>query len=230
MRNSARYAILSLVAMWWMTVLASLVSCSGEAPEIRQVFWQLNVTQDPSIDLEFEELSVFVNVADADGVEDVDLLYILQDRHELLWELTSGGWRRFENGEEVWVGSNSIQMADGLPFPRDLYRVILIDRSGERSRDEFYINSDEIDGKRASFPRSTVRDGTIIVEGEFTEVTFWFYDSEHSLVKIFTSGERELPLASALNTRELQTASYFHANTVDSAGGYGLIYGPVYLE
>ena len=50
-----------------------LVACAGEAPEIRQVFWQLNANLDPATGTTYESLSLFVNVHDADGVEDVDL-------------------------------------------------------------------------------------------------------------------------------------------------------------
>ncbi len=230
MRKAFGAGSFGLVVLLTLIPMAGFVSCTGEAPEIRQVFWQLNITQDPSTDVEYEALSVFVNVADADGVEDVDLLYILQDRHELLWEMTAGGWERFENGEELWIGSNSIQMSEGAPFPRDLYRIIVIDRSGERSRDEFYINSNEIDAAHAIFPRATLQSDTIVVEGKFAEVTFWFYDDGHNLVKIFTSSEMKLPLSSALNTREAETARYFHVNAVDEEGGYGLTFGPVYLQ
>lgn len=194
------------------------------------MFWQLNAAQDPNSGIEYESLSLFVHVYDADGIEDVDLIYLLQDSHELLWEVDAEEWRRLENGEEIWIGTNGIRMAEGTPFPRDLYRVIVIDRSGARSRDEIYINSNEIDLEQARFPRATVENGRILLEGGHSEVTFWFYDENGTLVKIFPVTESDIALSSLLNTREQETVRYFHVNAPDDSGGYGFIYGPVYLE
>ena len=206
------------------------LSCTGEAPEIRQIFWQLNLAHDPGVDLKYEALSVFVHVSDADGIEDVDLLYILQDEHELLWELDAEGWRKFENGEETWIGSNNIRMNDGSVFPRALYRLIVIDRSGERASDEFYINADEVDIAARAFPQAAVSEETITLEGSFPDFTLWFYDREYNQVKIFTTSERNLPISSALNARERQVVRYLYVNTLDERGGYGFVYGPVPME
>jgi hypothetical protein len=209
---------------------AIFFGCTGEAPEIRQIFWQLNLAYNPVDEARYEALSVFVHVADADGIEDVDLLYILQDRDELLWELDADGWKKFENGEEVWVGSNNIRMNDGSTFPRAMYRLIVIDRAGERSSDEFFINADQVDVNVAVFPRASVRGDTIELEGGFTDFTLWFYDDAGDPVKIFTSNEKSLPVTSALNARERQIVRHFYVNTLDEGGGYGYIYGPVSIE
>jgi hypothetical protein len=211
-------------------VIVLAFGCTGEAPEIRQIFWQLNLAFDPVVDLKYEALSMFVHVADADGVEDVDLLYILQDSDELLWELDADGWQKFENGEETWVGSNNIRMNDGSSFPRALYRLVVIDRSGERSVDEFFINADNIDVDLTPFPRGSVNGDTIVLEGGFAEFTLWFYDEAGDQIKIFTSSDKTLPISSALNAREQQIARHFYVNTLEDGGGYGFIFGPVSLE
>ncbi|MBT3274012.1 MAG: hypothetical protein HN368_12720 [Spirochaetales bacterium] len=207
-----------------------LFSCTGDPPEIRQVFWQLNAVHNRETENKQESLSVFLHVADADGTEDMDLMYILQDQNELLWEMTTEGWQEFKNGEETWIGSNNIQMDDGSPFPRDLFRVIVIDRSGERSRDEFYINSDPIELDSVVFPESNFADGMIQLSGNFPEYTLWFYDEDHNGIKVFTTNQSALPLSSALDSREIQIGSYYYVNSELGASGYGLIYGPVYLE
>ena len=209
---------------------AVVLSCSGEPPEIRQVFWQLNVVHNPVTDLKHEVLSVFVHCADGDGVEDIDLLYILQDDYELLWELSHEGWQRLDEGEEVWIGSNNLHMDDGSPFPRKLFRIVVIDRSGERSRDEFYINTNDIDIRQTVFPKGFVRDESIVFEGGLREYSVWFYDNDYNLVKIFKTTAQELPLGSALTPRERQITSYFHVHAIEERGAYGLIYGPVSLE
>ncbi len=206
------------------------LACTGEAPEIRQVFWQLNLAHDLTIGEKYESLSVFVHVADADGINDVDLMYILQDKQELLWEMDAEGWRQFENGEEIWIGSNNIRMNDGSTFPRALYRLIVIDRAGERSTDEFFINADVADLGSVAFPSAVVNGEEVTLQGNFNEFTLWFYDEAGSQVKIFTSSEKELPLASALNARERQIVDSFYVNTVDQSTGYGFVYGPVDLE
>lgn len=219
------------LAVFTVAIILSLsYGCTGEAPEIRQIFWQLNLAFDPVADLKYEALSVFVHVADADGIEDVDLLYILQDKDELLWELDAEGWQKFENGEEIWIGSNNIQMNDGSSFPRASYRLIVVDRAGERSTDEFFINADKVDVNLTPFPRARVSGDTIELEGGFTEFTLWFYDDAGDQVKIFTSGEKSVPISSALNAREQQIVRQFYINTLNPGGGYGFIYGPVPLN
>lgn len=218
-------------ALCFMVLIVALVSgCTGEAPEIRQIFWQLNLAFDPVVNLKYEALSMFVHVADADGIEDVDLLYILQDSNELLWELNAEGWQKFENGEETWFGSNNIRMYDGSSFPRALYRLVVIDKSGERSTDEFFINADNVDVDLTPFPRGTVNGDTIELEGGFSEFTLWFYDEAGDQIKIFTSSDKTLPISSALNARERQIVRYFYVNTLEAGGGYGYIFGPISLE
>ena len=219
-----------IIVIITLILVGLFAGCTGEAPEIRQVFWQLNLAFDPVVDLKYETLSVFVHVADADGIEDVDLLYILQDADELLWELDGDGWQKFENGEEVWLGSNNIRMNDGTSFPRSLYRLVVIDRSGERSSEEFFINADDVEVSKALFPRGSVSGDTITLEGGFSEFTLWFYDESGDQVKIFTSSEKSLPVSSALNARERQIVRYFYVNTSETSGGYGYIYGPISLE
>jgi len=218
---------------WWQCIASILLvlfgGCTGEAPEIRQIFWQLDLAYDPVADLKYETLSVFVHVADDDGVEDVDLLYILQDQHELVWELNAESWSKFENGEEVWIGSNNIRMGEGSPFPRALYRLIVIDKAGERSSDEFFINTEELDARTGAFPTVSVSGDALQLEGNFKEFTLWFYDEAWDRVKIFTTNEKNLPISSALNTREQQIVRFLYVNTMAEKGGYGFIYGPVTL-
>jgi len=222
--------VTAIICTLFFISLSLFFSCTGEAPDVRQLFWQLNLAYDPAIDIKYESLSVFAHVADADGIDDVDLMYIVQDKNELLWELDAEGWSKFEDGEEIWIGSNNIRMNDGSSFPRALYRLIIIDRAGERSSDEFFINADAADVSSAVFPRAVVNGEEISLDGNFREYTLWFYDEEGNQTKIFTSNEKVLPIESVLNARERQIVRSFYVNTLDPAAGYGFIYGPVAIE
>ena len=114
-------------------------------------------------------------------------------------------------------------------FPRDLYRVIVVDKSGERARDEIYINSDPVDFETLAFPTSQVEENRIIISGDNPEHIIWFYDLEDNQIKLFATQERDIPVDSVLNARELQIAKRYYIYTFDSTRGYGLIYGPVNL-
>ena len=203
--------------------------CTGEAPEIRQIFWQLNVAHNPISGIRGEYLSFFVHVDDSDGIEDIDLLYIIQDEHELLWELSPDGWERLEENEELWIGSNKVEMSDGSVFPRDLYRIMVVDRSGERAREEIFINADPIEFGALIFPTSRVENDTVFIEGDNPEHTLWFYDLEDNQIKLFATPEKEIAVSAVLNARELQIARRYYLYTFDDTQGYGLIYGPVDL-
>ena len=205
------------------------LGCTGQGPEIKQIFWQLNVTHDPLSGDRGEYLSFFVHVDDADGIEDIDLLYIIQDGHELLWELSSDGWERLEENEELWIGSNKVEMSDGSVFPRDLYRIMVVDRSGERAREEIFINADPIDFSTLVFPTSRVENDVVFIQGENPEHTLWFYDLEDNQIKLFATPEKEIAVSAVLNARELQIARRYYLYTFDDTRGYGLIYGPVDL-
>src|SRR6056297_741174 len=117
-------------------------SCSGQPPELAQLFWQLNVVYDTGASTQYEELTLFVHAEDADGLQDIDQLELLHNQQELLWSFDSAQWRMVEREGESWIGTNGIRKSAARILPRGEYRVKLSDKAGEAAETAFIVSSD----------------------------------------------------------------------------------------
>ena len=103
-----------------------------------------------------QTLTIFVMASDDDGVDDMDKMYVINDEHQLYWEISGKDLRLEKYGEnELWMGSNFITM----PIPEDAlpsgtYRIMLLDSSGERAKTSVVINNN-IKGAPDKWPTLT---------------------------------------------------------------------------
>ena len=219
----------------WITTIGAfailwLGSCTGEAPRIVQVFWQLNAVQDRAAESLYESLTLFVHVEDADGAEDLATIYLLHDRDELFWQLDSDEWARHEESDEVWVGSNDISMPTNEGFPRGRYRLEVVDQAGERDRSEIYLSAEPIALSEIRFPEAQVTDGAVTIRSLREEHSLWFYDSGDLPLKVFPTNARRVPLDSVLNQRDRESARTLYLYVYDETMGIGIISGPYELQ
>ena len=135
-----------------LALLVALGGCETSAPELYELQWVLVDFDDRELDRRYERLSVFVRAADADGLDDLDELYVIHDGGELFWRAGADTWTRAERDGETWIGAASLAMPGEQPFPEGEYRVLLIDAGGERDRSRFVIP-----GERRSTPLPEVR-------------------------------------------------------------------------
>ena len=140
----------------------ALPGCETSAPELYELQWLLVDFDDRDLDRRYERLSVFVRAADADGLDDLDELYVIHDGGELFWHATADTWTRDERGGATWIGAAALAMPGEQPFPAGAYRVLLIDTGGERATSRFVIPE-----QRRSTPLPDVRQraGTFAVSG-----------------------------------------------------------------
>ncbi|MCL2294254.1 MAG: hypothetical protein FWC36_05260 [Spirochaetes bacterium] len=206
-----------------MALIIFSFSCSESSPEINQIFWQITKFHDIENNIFYDRLSVFLEVYDEDGVEDIRTIYVIHDNEELFWKINEDNWvfKTFNN--ENWFGSNNIVMNDFSGFPFGRYRVIVIDDAGERAETTFTISSYDRRFNVNHFPSAVIENNVIIFSAN-TEIA-WFYNQDMR----FMSGMN-------LENIEHRTAT-FPANAsimflyrFDRAGGFGLMSGPYRVE
>lgn len=151
-------------------LLASLASCTVSPPTVVDRRMSLQYVDDRDLDRRYEQLSVFVHAQDGDGIGDLEFLYVIHDESRLYWKLSADNWQRVEEGGSVWIGSSGLTRAEYGPVPRGRYRIIVIDRAGERDETALDLSAPRlsVDGASSSptgasrdpaFPALTVADG-----------------------------------------------------------------------
>lgn len=162
----ATAAALLIAAPALVTVLGG---CETSAPELYELRWGLVDFDDRDLDRRYERLSVFVRAADADGLDDLDELYVIHDGGELFWRATADTWTRDERDGATWIGAAALAMPGEQPFPDGEYRVLLIDAGGERDTSRFAIPA-----RRSTTPLPEVRQsgGTFAVSGD-ADYSLW---------------------------------------------------------
>jgi len=159
------------------------IACSGEPPVVSEVWWQLNVEEDFTGEGKTESLSLFLNGEDKDGDEDLETLYIINDEKQYFWEIPSDEWVQHTEQNTKWIGLNGILAPGDGHFPEGEYRVLLIDRAGERDETTFYLRNlipplEELESPEISYDNNRIK-----VETEFPLFQIWFYNDRNELVE-----------------------------------------------
>jgi hypothetical protein len=162
-----------------LAVVAFVVGCSVSPPVFMSVGAHLIVVAvDPDGGKE-ERLSIFASVSDKDGVDDIEYLYIVHDEEELNWTLTVDEWQRSDEGSSVWLGANSLD-APGPDIPRGAYRVVLVDKAGERAERTFLLNAPET--SIYAVPALRLAGTDIVLDSAYSINTAFFFDSGGNVV------------------------------------------------
>ena len=213
MRNSILNKLIFLLCL---TLI--LGSCSESAPKISQTFWQINLMHDQNTGKNSQTLTIFVMASDDDGVDDMDKMYVINDEHQLYWEISGKDLRLEKYGEnELWMGSNFITM----PVPEDAlpsgtYRIMLLDSSGERAKTSVVINNN-IKGAPDKWPTLTKGGEGLGVDGKAEYI--WGIQSDGTF-----GGEFQV-VPGVVNTEGKRFSSYYLYSYLPDKG-YGLISGP----
>lgn len=168
-----RFATLALL-------LALAGACSQAVPIINTA--TLRVVYRELDDTLRETLSVQVLASDEDGFADLDELYLIHDASQLYWKLTAEDWLYIEESNQDWIGSNFLRMPDGQIFPRGLYRVLLIDKAGDRVERELALDADI--APRRSFPRLALSGSAYEVFSEYPRNSLACYNESGALIKM----------------------------------------------
>ncbi len=223
-----------LLAALVLAALLSAGSCSGQPPELAQLFWQLNVVYDTRASSQYEELTLFVHAEDADGLQDIDQLELLHTQQELLWSFDSSQWRTVEREGESWIGVNGIRKSAARTLPRGEYRVKLSDKAGEAAETTFIVSRDIKGlqkGRLASgrFPAAEVEPQGLTLSSSAPELLLSLYDGEGGFIRselVELSGSAEYTLTIDNWTGRWPGARRLRLQRYDAAGGFGLVSGP----
>lgn len=213
MRNSILNKLILIICL-----VLILGSCSESAPKISHTFWQINLMHDQKTGKNSQALTIFVMASDEDGVDDMDKMYVINDEHQLYWEISGSNLRLEKYGEnEVWMGSNFITMSTpGESIPSGTYRIMLLDSSGERAKSSVVI-SNNIKAVPEKWPTLTKMGNSLKVDGKADFV--WGVQTDGTF-----GGEFQVDSGIANIGGKRFPLYYLYSYLSDK--GYGLINGP----
>ncbi len=207
-------------------LVGALGSCTVSPPRLVDSRVEVQLIDDRDLDAQYQQLSVFVLAEDADGLSDLEFLYVIHDASDLYWKLNADTWQRIEQEGETWLGSSGLTMADYGPMRSGTYRLLLIDLAGERDEREVTVNAPAGTPDRSDFPSLTQERESVTLQAPVEEVT---------LRVIENRGRRRRALSAPLGTYELTEifadgtrsgSSLFLELPPADGRGYRLISGP----
>lgn len=136
-----------------LLLLILSLSCTRTKPEISYGFLQLVLYQgETGIQ---ERFSFFIIPQDEDGIENLDKLYLYNDKEQLRWQINSDEWiKHSDSDKKIWIGTRSITVAEGS-MPRGVYRAVLVNKGGESAEKSFTFDANVM----YIFPELTISNG-----------------------------------------------------------------------
>ncbi|GHV95556.1 hypothetical protein AGMMS50293_18760 [Spirochaetia bacterium] len=168
----------ALVVLCAAAFFVSLFSCSRTEPKIAYGFIELVYYQSP--EKPQERFSFFIIPDDDDGIENLEALYLYNDREQLRWLIKSDDWVSFTQDGTTWIGSRSIAISEDEILPRGQYRAVLINKGGEKSERNFSFDAPE--ESRFPFPSLEISESRYTVNSNWPENRLVCYDGEGNYV------------------------------------------------
>ncbi|MFZ4615702.1 MAG: hypothetical protein ACOYM2_05805 [Rectinemataceae bacterium] len=216
-RNRGRRggSLMALVSAW---AFVALSGCSSGPPELLRVDWILETR--PEGPQSHESLSVFADVRDPDGIEDLEAIWIINDQAEILWSLDSSTWASRSVGGDTWLGSADLTMADRGPIPRGQWRLVVADLAGNRVSQDFLVAPD-LAGKAA--PRALFEGGKLRLAARWPENFLLAYDGAGALIRtvVIPAGTVELErLVGTADYPRIQALAVYGFDSPANRGGF----------
>jgi len=209
-------------------LLILLLSCSGSPPRILNTDWMVVYTRDHARGGVYSELNFFAQLEDNDGIEDISEISIHRDDLGWSWYLHPENWVSYSSEGENWIGSNGLTRGGAVPSGE--YRLLIVDRSGQRRESEFKVSDPGITAASIVFPElKKLNDSLWISTGGREPVVLWFYNDKGVLITEKYSGPGLFKLNQILSPEEIQIARWVMIYYQDETGGYGLKSGPFLL-
>lgn len=178
-----------ITAAVWLTV--NLLSCSGEAPQLIQLQWMLVDRADVEGTFLREELFIYAQGADEEGVQDLAQISLFYPENDLQWRLGEGQFQLLKIQNENWWGYPNLVMPLGKDFTTGTYRMEIEDRSGQKSSMEFLL--ERPGGEPSSFrsPGVSLTEETIgITDPDFRDWMLLFYQDNRLIRSDYVSSRQ----------------------------------------
>lgn len=200
-----------------------LIACEKNPPEINNIIWQLNFSRDLESGRDIAHLSLFINASDEDGLDDIETIFLFNDKEELYWEINSDNWYKSES----WLGVNSIRMPDDSAPPDGEYRIVLQDIGGET--DEEYINI-KSSGIRKVYPDVKIKDGKLSITGSQEYYAVQVYNNSKFLTNYIYKTGKEIDTKQEILVRHnIPQSAFFDVYYFDKKQEAGFAIGPYYF-
>lgn len=168
-----------LLALPATMIALSAIACSVAPPAFMSLDYRLVVQATDAAEGRDERLSVFASVSDGDGAGDIEFLYVVHDEEELCWTLTEEDWVKSEEGSSVWLGSNGLD-SPGLVIPRGGYRLVLVDKAGQRAERNFSLSAP--DTSAYDLPSIQLSGDSVKLDSPYPANTAFFIDGGGNIV------------------------------------------------
>lgn len=159
-----------------------LTGCSGRRPFIDQNEWYINYRNDLKNNKIYEELALFLLVKDEDGIEDIEEIYLINEKEEIFWRITEEVKIIHKEGKRAWIGASRLIPENGKKFPNGTYRVVIQDKAGSSAEIAISIPKDRLNLKQSLFPKINYTDKTLNISGKRNIYQIWFYDENDTLL------------------------------------------------
>jgi len=184
-------------------------ACTSGPPEILRLEWTLD-SRPGEGGSGYESLTLFANVRDPDGIDDLEALWVLDDSSERYWSLGPSSWVKKNSGDDVWIGSSNLCLPDRSPLSRRPWRVVVSDLSGNRGSLDFRI--EEETREMPALPRLALSEGAYTLESFWPENYLVAYDGAGAVLRSVTlqakAGRLERALGTADSARAVTVAAY----------------------
>lgn len=164
-------------------------SCVGAVPVIQEIEYSLVYRNAPATNTQYESLHIFMRIADEDGIEDIDEIYILHDDETIYWKLTSEMWDRINIEQEIWIGSQSLRLAHDIHIPRGVYRIQIYDKGGELAQETFSLPEyDTVENVMQEFPSLSQNNNRVHLSSAFADNIVRLYRNNEDSYATYRGG------------------------------------------
>lgn len=201
-----------------------LSACELSAPETHKLFWKRVVFENLELGRTYETLTLFAQVWDADGLEDLDTLLVIHDQAQLFWRLSFEDWVVDQSDpDSPWIGSTALAMPENEPLPAGIYRVVVQDIAGQTAEVRFQVTESTGTAARrlAMEINATIVDNSLIITGPFTQYELWVYQNIGARIAVTPFTDRvDLQTVLPASTNDSELLLYVFAGPPDDPTGY----------
>lgn len=213
-------------------VLLTLFSCGNNPPELKQIRKQINYIYLVDKEKIETEVSFVLNAKDEDGDEDLEAIYIINDKNQVYWQLEKQDWLIREVLGIKWIGFNHLKNIKGIKPYTGNYRILIIDQAGERDETYFFLPPIKSFPEKKDFPKikKTKHNDCIEVISKNRNNIITFYDKEMNIIETISATPGFLYLDMISNKSVQSDCEYITISTYSNIFGGGLFYKGFSLE